>query len=90
MAVFVTGLWFSAQWLLGVLASYIMKSTTNNRVWKVITTYEHPVTGTYTTQSSMDWPGLNLYVNMSIDWKCPLHVNLQLYVIFFVISYVLV
>lgn len=38
----------------------------------------------------MDWPGLNLYVNMSIDWKCPLHVNLQLYVIFLVTSYVLV
>lgn len=90
MAVFVTVLWFSAQWLLGVFASYIMKSTTNNRVWKVITTYEHPVTGTYTTQSSMDWPGLNLYVNMSIDWKWPLHVNLQLYVIFLVTSYVLV
>lgn len=31
MAVFVTGLWFIAQWLLGVLASYIMKSTTGNR-----------------------------------------------------------
>lgn len=76
----------SAQWL-GVLASYSMKSTANNRGVKCYNNMNTPVTGTYTTHSSVDWPGLNLYVNMSIDWKWPLSVNMQLYVIFLVISW---
>lgn len=90
MAVFVTGLWFSAQWLLGVLASYIMKSNTSNRGVKGYNNIWTPRNWNLYNPFICGLASLNLYVNMSIDWKCPLHVNLQLYVIFFVISYVLV